>query len=264
VSNGGTEDEGGGRPTLVERLDLALAARVAQRADLVDPRAVEAWADGALGQGITEPAAWVARVLLLRGIVVTYDEAAAILAGDSNRYRPDDQEYRLTVGLHRVLQRIGAQAAAGQEADGWFLVELFRLLVGELPRFRNNTLRRDLPWDSVLYVPYPQPGEVRALLDTFDAAHAFRDFPPLFESLHPVRQAFRILWRFARIAPFPDFNLLMGFVAMNAWLLARGYPMVSPDRGDRLMLNRLIGGPPPRRILRFEARLLAAVETSEV
>jgi hypothetical protein len=264
VTRDGTEDESDATPTLLERLDLALAARLAQRAELVDFRAPDAWSESALGPGVEAPAVWVARALGLRGIAMTGDDAAAILGGETGRYRPDDQEARLVVGLRRALRRVEEQALQGRLPDGWFLVELFRMLVGELPRFRDNTLRVDLPWDSVLYVPYPPAGEVRALLDTFDAAHAFRDFPSLFESLHPVRQSFRILWRFARIAPFPDFNLLMGLVAMNAWLLARGYPIISPDRGDRSMLGRLLAGPPPKRIVRFEARLLAAVETSEV
>ena len=42
-----------------------------------------------------------------------------------------------------------------------------------------------------------------------------RNKSALFDELHPVRQAPRLMWRFARIAPFPDFNLVMSFVLMN-------------------------------------------------
>lgn len=237
---------------------------MAHRAELVDLRQAEAWSENWIGPPVAEPARWIASMLALRGLAVSEADAAAILAGDAGRYRRDDQEYRLTLGLRRVLDRIVEHGGHGRLLDGWFTVELFRMFAGEVPRFRNNTLRRDLPWDTILYVTYPSPEQVRGLLDTFDEAHAFRDFPALFRSLHPVRQAFRILWRLARIAPFPDFNLVMGFVAMNAFLHAKGYPMLAPRREDRVMLNRLVSGPPPQRIVRFEARLLEAVATTEV
>ena len=79
--------------------------------------------------------------------------------------------------------------------------------------------------------------------------------------MHPVRQSFRVLWRFARLAPFPDFNLVMAFVAMNAHLLAQGYPMVRPLAGDRELLVHLVSGPPPLRHGTFESRLLLAAGT---
>jgi len=258
------EEHSPAQPTLLERLDLALATRMAHRAELVDLRRAEAWSEKWMGPPAAAPAHLIAGLLGLRGLAVTEADAAAILAGGTGRHRREDQEYRLTVGLRGALARIVEHTGDGRMPDGWFMVELFRTFAGELPRFRNNTLRRDLPWDTILYVTYPKPGQVRSLLDTFDQAHAFRDFPALFRSLHPVRQSFRILWRLARIAPFPDFNLVMAFVAMNAALHARGYPMLAPRREDRALLNRLVSGPPPRRIARFEARLLELVATTEV
>jgi len=76
-----------------------------------------------------------------------------------------------------------------------------------------------------------------------------------------VRQAVRVLWRFARIAPFPDFNTVMGFMLMDAYLLAKGYPMVAPSAEDRGLLNQLLAGPPPRRVVQFESRLLKLVHS---
>ena len=46
------------------------------------------------------------------------------------------------------------------------------------------------------------------------------DDPAEFARVHPVRQAALVLWAFARLAPFPDFNLMFGFLTMNAFLLA--------------------------------------------
>jgi hypothetical protein len=62
----------------------------------------------------------------------------------------------------------------------------------------------------------------------------------------------------ARIAPFPDFNVLMAFLVMNAYLLAKGYPAITPMPGDRELLGRLLSGPPPTRVLFLEARLAEA------
>ena len=64
-----------------------------------------------------------------------------------------------------------------------------------------------------------------------------------------------MLWRLARIAPFPDFNVLMAFLAMNTFLVAKGYPALTPMPGDREVLNKLLSGPPPTRMPMFEARL---------
>ena len=40
---------------------------------------------------------------------------------------------------------------------------------------------------------------------------------------------------------------------------AKGYPLVKPEGMDRELLSRLLAGPPPSRVLQWEARLLAAL-----
>ncbi len=52
----------------------------------------------------------------------------------------------------------------------------------------------------------------------------------------------------------------MAVLAMNAYLMAVGYPMVLPEMIDRQLLVRVIGGPKPRRIVRLEGRLLDFAE----
>ena len=128
-----------------------------------------------------------------------------------------------------------------------------------LPRFRNNDLRRGPPWDALLYVDYPAPEQLRVALDQFDTDRCFRDSPMLFQSLHPVRQGFRIFWRFARLAPFSDFNLVVAWLGMNAWLQAKGFPLLAAEPDDPQMLVRMVSGPPPSRFLPLEARVLQSL-----
>ena len=163
-------------------------------------------------------------------------------------------------GLAEGLQLVRERAASGKPPDGWFAVDIWKRLTAQLPRFHNNDLRRGPPWDSVLYMSYPSPDQLPYLLDRFDLAHHYRDQPLLFSALHPVRQGFRIMWRFARIAPFPDFNLLMGWMLMVAWMQWKGYPVLVPEHPDQVLLARLLSGPPPYRIVQLERRLLEAVE----
>ena len=165
-------------------------------------------------------------------------------------------------GLRECLRLVRRRASDGAPPDGWFFVELFCAMTAELPRFRNNDLRRGPPWDAQLYVTYPPPEQLRSLLNTFDVARCFRDVPLAFHALHPVRQGFRLMWRFARIAPFPDFNVVMAWLGMNAWLQTKGYPLLPIENGDQDLLSRLVGGPPPAKILQFEARLLRRVGES--
>ncbi|MBM4060583.1 MAG: hypothetical protein FJ265_05740, partial [Planctomycetes bacterium] len=247
-------------PSVLERLDLAIASRLATGIGQAEPLAE---AQRVLDQ-VRRPgpgdALFVASVLRLRGFVVTDDDAEAALGGLGGRLSPVSQEHRMLRGLRECLHRVRQRAVEGRAPDGWFLVDLFRTMTAELPRFRNNEVRRGPPWDAVLYVDHPPPEELHFLLDTFDAAHHFRDHPAALAPLHPVRQGFRLLWRFARIAPFPDFNLVMAWLLLNAWLQWRGYPLLPAEPGDQAMLARLIGGPPPHRIVQFEARLLSSVE----
>lgn len=244
---------------MLERIDLALASRLVAGLDQSEPLAVAQGVLDALRRPEPGDAAFVAGVLRLRGFVVTDEDAVHALAGTPGRLSAVAQEYRLLRGLGVCLGRIRERATQGQLPDGWFVADLFRSLTCELPRFRNNELRRGPPWDAVLYVNYPGSDELRFLLDTLDAPHHYRDQPMLWNALHPVRQGFRLCWRFARIAPFPDFNLVMAWLLLNAWLLAKGYPLLPADRSDQAMLTRLISGPPPSRMVPLEARLLGVV-----
>ncbi len=255
-----TESGEAARPNTLERLDVAIATRLAARsADLDLPGALEQGAD-LLGLPQGNDAEWIRGVLGLRGLKLDTRDILDVLSARPSRHLPDHQEHNLITGAKGVLGLIRERGLRGVQPDGWCLADLFRVLVRDIPRFRNNDVRRDVPWDAILYVQYPAPDEVRSLLDTFHPDHRFRDLPALFDRLHPVRKAFRILWRFARIAPFPDFNLVMAFVAMNASLLASGYPLVFPEPQDRELLTHLVSGPVPNRITQLEGRLLARVQ----
>jgi hypothetical protein len=109
-------------------------------------------------------------------------------------------------------------------------------------------------------VNYPAIDDLNARLDNFHRGNCYTDLALRFESLHPARQAFRVMWHFGRIAPFPDFNLSMAWVAMNLYLLSAGYPGITPERNDRELLHRLMTGPAPTRVTPLETRLLSQFE----
>lgn len=243
-------------PSLLERVDLALASKLVGAVGEPEPLAIAQRVIDAVRRPAPADAAFVASLLRLRGFVVDDDDAADVLHGRSSRLPPLSQEFRMLAGLGRCLGLVRARAAEGTPPDGWFFVELFRTMTAELPRFRNNDLRRGPPWDAQLYVTYPASEQLRGLLDTFDVRRSFRDLPLIFANMHPVRQGFRVMWRFARIAPFPDFNLVMAWLGMNAWLQAKGYPLLAIEPGDQELLARLVSGPPPTKVLQFESRLL--------
>ncbi len=249
--------------TLLERLDLAVAAGLTQRSDHLDRARVGTFDASLPSAAPTDWSRWIAGMLGLRGYVLHQSEIDQALTGAATRLKPGHQELALLHGLQRVLLRVQERACRGQAPDGWFLVDLFKDLTRDIARFRGNVLRRDLPWDTILYVPYPEAAELRRLLDQFDTAHSFRDFPLVFGRLHPVRRAFRVMWRFARIAPFPDLNLLMAFLAMDAYLLAHGYPLLLPIAGDRELLTHVVSGPPPVRVQPLERRLLEMVADAD-
>ena len=247
-------------PSLLERVDLALASDLVTGIGQTEPLAVAQRVFDGVRRPAADDAMFLAATLRLRGFVVTDDDAVSAVAGTPGRLSPITQEHRMLRGLRECLGLIRQRAAEGLPPDGRFLADLFRTMTAELPRFRNNDIRRGPPWDAVLYVNYPQPEELHFLLDTFDLEHHYRDHATLFNPQHPVRQGFRMLWRFARIAPFPDFNLVMSWLLLNAWLQWKGYPLLVAEPGDQALLSRLVGGPPPTKIVQFEARLLAAVE----
>jgi hypothetical protein len=246
-------------PSLLERIDLALASHLVTGVGQSEPLAAAQRVLDVVRGPAAGDATFVASLLRLRGFVVADEDAASVIDGSTGKLSPLAQEHRLIRGLSECLRLVRARATAGGSPDGWFLVELWRTMTAELPRFRNNELRRGPPWDAVLYVNYPGSDELRHLLDTFDQARHFRDQAAVFVPQHPVRQAFRLMWRFARIAPFPDFNLVIAWLAMNAWLQTKGYPLLAADHGDQALMAKLVSGPPPTRIVQLEARLLDAI-----
>lgn len=245
--------------SLLERLDVAIASRLSQGTTESDLATSAQRFQARLFEQRAEDARFIASLLRLRGFVIMDEDAADVLSRQRTRFRANDQEWLLIRGLTDVLQMVRDRASQGIPPDGWFLVEAFKVMTRGVARFRNNVLRQDQPWDAVLYVRHPAPEDLRFLLDTFNRAHRYRDMPRVFDGLHPVRQAFRLLWRFCRIAPFPDLNQLMAWIAMDGYLLSKGYPMLVPQQRDRELLARLVGGPAPLRLVQFESRLLEQV-----
>ena len=211
---------------LLERLDLALASRLASSdvdlQELMEGSSPPPWF-------LVNPNEWVAGVLCLRGLRVNPVDVESVSRGERSRFGTGDHEYRLIAGMTRVYNRIVSRAQEFGVPDGSTLVDLFEEFTLGIARFRNNCVRSDMPWDAILYVDYPKGERVEAELRGFRRDNCYADHPHRFENLHPVRQAFRVLWKFARIAPFPDFNLTMSWVAMNLFLLGSGYPMIIPD-----------------------------------
>lgn len=246
--------------SVLERVDLALARAMVVTATEDEPLAVAQRVLDRVRRPAPGDVAFLASLLRLRGFVMDDDDVADVLAGRRGRLSPITQEHRLLRGLQECLRLVRLRAAEGLPPDGWFLVDLFRTMTADLPRFRNNELRRGPPWDSVLWIDYPPPEQLRPVLDTFDLQRCYRDVPLAFQALHPVRQGFRVLWRFSRIAPFPDFNLVMAWLGMNAWLQWKGFPLLPPEQGDQAMMSKLLSGPPPTKLLALETRLLSGLD----
>ncbi|MEY3160257.1 MAG: hypothetical protein RIT25_248 [Planctomycetota bacterium] len=245
--------------SILDRIDLAMASRYLQGS--TEPIALAQRVSDRLLAPCTRDTAWIASILQMRGLLVLEDDVREILEARPGRLAPSTQEHGLVLGLHRVLQMMREVAGAGQQLDGCFLMAAFEAMTSRLPRFRNNVLRRDKPWDSMLHVSYPEPGDLDELLRSFQAGNRYRDLPHLFDAMHPVRRAIRILWRAARIAPFPDFNLPMAWIAMCTYLQCSGYPRIAPRAEDTAMLQKLVSGPPPLRSIQVESRVLEAIES---
>ena len=245
--------------SFLQKLDLYMATRLV--GDGASAPAVRALTEGsplppAPSVDVKE---WISSVLSLRGLLVHPEDVHGVLRHRGTRYRDMQHEHAMIRGLYRVFRQMRKRATLGKAPDGWHLVESFKMFTRGIARFRNNQLRRDMPWDAILYVQYPDTETVRRMLDDFTLDLCYRDNQIRFQTLHPVRQAFRVMWKFARIAPFPDFNLVMAFVAMSEYLLYRGYPLFCPEPEDRALLHRLVSGPIPNRVMRFESRLLGRI-----
>lgn len=247
---------------MVERIDLALASRLVGARVEDDLIAGAQRALDGMRRSAPNDGEFLASVLRLRGFAIDDEDASDVLAGRESDVSTLTQEYRLLRGLGACLKMIRERASQSLPPDGWFLVDLFRTLTAELPRFRNNELRRGPPWDAQLYVDYPTSTELRLLVDSFDSKRCYRDAPIVFNGMHPVRQGFRLFWRFARIAPFPDFNVVIAWLGMNAWLQCKGLPLLRAEHGDQKLVGELLSGPPPRKLPEFEARLLAAFKAA--
>jgi len=202
---------------------------------------------------------WIAGLLRLRGLDVTDDDVAKVRGGSLGRYQEGHQELLLIHGGAKVLEMVRESACRKFPAEGFYLLELFKTLTRNVPRFRNNALRRDLPWDGLMHAVYPPPDELEFIMGSFDHAHRFRDMPMRFDGLHPIRQSFRIFWRLAKLSPFPDLNVPMAWIAMCSWLLSHGYPAIPARREDKVLAERLLRTGPPMRVAEWEHRVLDEV-----
>ncbi len=253
-------------PSLLDRLDVALANRITGSARIGEEEllaSAQGYHDRLFRRDARDPH-FLASLLRQRGFAVWDEDAVEVFAGNAKRLPWTSQESQLLHGLTDALQMIRDHASRGRMPDGWFLTEIFRVATRGIARFRNNTIRSDAPWDAGLHVTHPEPAALSAILDTFDLDHQFRDNTSRFNSLHPLRQGYRILWRFIRISPFPDFNTMMGWLAMCSWLLGKGYPLLVPDASDRELVKRMVSGPPPTRCVQWEARMLESLLTSPI
>lgn len=192
--------------TWLERLDLALARRLCPRLHEFQGEGVDpAWEPPSpVTPGVLRPsAAIVAGLLELRGLELRLADVHAVLLGRPGRYSEGQQEHTLIAGAAACVHAVSRHSQDGQLPDGDFAVHLFRTLVGDMARFRNNWLRRDVPWDGLLHVSYPEASEVPGLLADFRPGNSYRDVPVRFEAMHPVRQAFRCCggWRASRRSP---------------------------------------------------------------
>ncbi len=252
------------RPGVIERLDLALATRFSAALGPSSEQRIVDIQSSELSLSEDARCEWISGILTVRNYRVASEDVRVILDGGATRFRKEHQEFGLVHGLNRVLELLEVQAGDGKWPSGRRLVELFSVLTDGIARFRNNLIRKDQPWDSLLYLGYPRSRDLQEILDSFTQKNRYRDIQAIYDQLHPVRQACRVLWRYARISPHPDLNLIMAMVAFNACLRAAGYPLLIPGPEDRTRLLRLIPGPPPRRIVHFELRLLEQIESISV
>ncbi|MEO0479534.1 MAG: Fic family protein [Planctomycetota bacterium] len=258
MSDGAQND----RLTVLQRLDIATAERLANQ---LARRLEEDLADSKSEATVWEPTDverrdFVRGLLGIRGFRIHSDDVEKILEDRVERYRPEHQEWRLVRGLARAFDDLLEEAMQGRGPSGWAIAERFRSMTDGLARFRNNTLRRDIPWDSIPGVPYPDAQRVGALLDGLHEDANYGDQHPDYEEMHPVRQAARLFWRFARISPFPDFNVVMAVLAASHLLCSRGYPAWVAQSDDRARLDALVKGALPERSLFLEQRLLDTVQ----
>lgn len=246
------------RPSLLDRLDLELAARAESELAGLDAQGVIGRFPKTWVLPRADRDAWIIGVLGIRGIKVDREMVRSIIQ-DGSDPRCSRQERVFIAGLDRALDRILGRGRCGDLPSGRFAVDLFETVTRGLPRFTNNHLRRDLPWDAQRHVDYPKPDALVGMLERLSPEQFYREMPAIYEATHPVRLGFRAMWRLARISPFPDFNLMFAFLFMNAFHVSAGYPLLTPQASDRTLLEAIVAGCVPRKIVQFESRMLDVV-----
>jgi hypothetical protein len=186
---------------------------------------------------------WIAGVLGGRGVYATEADVEAALAGMPGRFLPGQPEFELIRGLRRAIDHIERRAEYGATPDGPGIRQVFDLSTAQLGRLVWHALRDSEPWEMIGRLRYPRPEYLADLLVTFDEPHCYHDDPVAFPRLHPVLQAARVLYRFVRISPFRDYNLVTGSLAASWHLLAKGYPPFLPQTSDRPAMRSVLAGP---------------------
>lgn len=192
-------------------------------------------------------------------IAATLEDVAAVLLGRPGRFAPSANEYWFIRGIDGALGLLEGRSVRGIGPDRVHLMELWRELTGRLPNAPQAAWRDREPVDAIPGVEYPAPELLEFLLERFHQEGGYLDEPAWFQGLHPVRQAWRIFVRCARLAPFPQHNLLMAWLAACAWLRARSYPLLVLDPSDQRLVLRHVLADPREGPVEWEERLLAQV-----
>jgi hypothetical protein len=192
-------------------------------------------------------------------VAATLEDVAAVLLGRPGRFSPTSGEFWLIRGLDSALSALEVRSLTGEGPDAAHLMSLWRELTGRLPHAPRAAWRDREPIDAIPGVDYPSPVLLEDLLGRFRAADCYLDEPSWFQTLHPVRQACRIFARSARLAPFPQHNLLMAWLAACAWLRARAYPLLVLDPCDQRLVLRHVLADPAEGPVEWEERLVVQV-----
>ncbi|MAE77503.1 MAG: hypothetical protein CMJ85_11620 [Planctomycetes bacterium] len=216
-----------------DQLDVMLAERVI--------------AGGLRGQRLMESrqrrdVRWIIGALGGRGVHVTECDVEACLQATSGRFLPGQPEHGLIRGMRAAIDHLETRAEYGMLPNGKAMVQLYDLLTADLFGLANTTLRAADPWEILLGIDYPQPAELKGQLARFHRECGYLVRLPLFDALHPVGQAAMLLHQFVRIAPFRDFNLLVGGLAASWYLLAYGYPPFLPQAVDGATMRLVLAG----------------------
>jgi len=217
----------------LETLDVMLAERVV--------------VGGLRGQKLMESRhrrdiCWIVGALGCRGVHVTARDVENVLQGTAGRFMPGQPEYALIRGMRSVIDHLETRAEYGMLPDGHGAIEMYGMLTAELFGLVEDNLRIAEPWETLPGVAYPRPEDLDGLLATFCREHAYHDEKRRFEALHPVAQAALLFRRFAHLAPFRDFNLLVGGLTASWFLLAHGYPPFLPQAVDKSTMRVVLAG----------------------